>query len=79
MRKLKQYRQFAGITQAELGEIVGLAESTMSSYEQETGLWPKLDVAVKIRDEIQKRLPAMNISLDELFGLGPAGQSTKPE
>lgn len=72
MRKLKRYRSFANLTQSELGELVGLAESTISSYEQEDGQYPKLDVAVKIRDEIQRRMDnnmSQKISVEYLFGL----------
>lgn len=55
---LKQLREQAGLSQAELGSMVGLKQTTISQYENRTRQ-PNLVIAKKIAD-------VLNISLDEL-------------
>ena len=56
---LKQIREKAGLSQAELGNMVGLKQTSISQYESGARK-PNLPMAKKIAD-------TLNISLDELF------------
>lgn len=55
---LKQLRERAGLSQAELGNLVGLKQTTISQYENRTRQ-PNLDLTQKIADVLE-------VSLDEL-------------
>lgn len=56
---LKQFREKKGMSQTELGNKVGLKQTTISQYENGSRK-PNLAMAKKLAD-------ALEISLDELF------------
>ena len=58
MEHLTRIREEKGLTQKELGRLVGVAEATISNYENGKRD-PKLDKLVALAD-------ALNVSLDEL-------------
>lgn len=56
---LKQFREKKGLSQAELGRIVGLKQTTISQYESGSRK-PNITMAKKLAD-------ALEISLDDFF------------
>lgn len=56
---LKQFRENKGLSQTELGNIVGLKQTTISQYESGSRK-PNLAIAKKLSD-------ALEISLDDFF------------
>lgn len=56
---LKQFRENKGLSQTELGSLVGLKQTTISQYESGSRK-PNLAIAKKLSD-------ALEISLDEFF------------
>lgn len=58
MENLTRIREERGLTQKELGRLIGVAEATISNYENGKRE-PKLDKLVALAD-------ALNVSLDEL-------------
>lgn len=58
MENLTRIREERGLTQKELGRLIGVAEATISNYENGKRE-PKLDKLVALAD-------ALNVSIDEL-------------
>lgn len=56
---LKEFREKKGLSQAELGNRVGLKQTTISQYENGSRK-PKLAMAKKLAD-------ALDVSLDDIF------------
>lgn len=56
---LKQFRENKGLSQTELGNLVGLKQTTISQYESGSRK-PNLAIAKKLSD-------ALEISLDDFF------------
>ena len=66
-KRMKAQREKHGLTQAQLGEKVGLSTQTISAYEKNVsgrGKTPTLDKAIAIAD-------ALGVSLDFLCGADP--------
>ncbi len=49
MKKIKHYREQKGITQEELAEAIGMAQSEISAYESGTKS-PRVNVLIAIAD-----------------------------
>ena len=65
--QIKREREKQGLTQAQLGEMVGVSSQTISAYEKNAlgkGKTPTLDNAILLAERLK-------ISLDSLFGLEP--------
>jgi transcriptional regulator with XRE-family HTH domain len=61
--RIRKFRLAKGLTQTELGKMVGVTQRVITYYEVR-GVSPPPDLLVKIAD-------ALGVSLDELFGRKP--------
>lgn len=68
--RLAAIRQAKGLTQAELGEAVGVSQRVIAYYETETQQPPGALLADLAR--------ALKVSADELLGLKPVSEKTSP-
>lgn len=59
--RLRIARKEKGLSQAQLADLVKIAQNTVSSYERDGGIVPGVDIAVALADEL-------NVSLDWLTG-----------
>ncbi|GAW28559.1 helix-turn-helix domain-containing protein [Carboxydocella sp. ULO1] len=65
--KLRHWRKYRKMTQQELGKITGIAQTTISDWENDKFL-PDIDAAVKLAT-------ALGVSLAELIEDGPKDKS----
>lgn len=75
-KRMKAQREKLGLTQAQLGEKIGVSSQTISAYEKnissDKGKTPTLDKAISIAE-------VLGVSLDYLCGTAPAEQGCKME
>jgi transcriptional regulator with XRE-family HTH domain len=69
-QRLARFRQARGLTQAELGESVGLSQRMVAYYESQSRRPP-----AHVLPEVAR---ALRLSLDELLGLRPAEPEPAP-
>lgn len=66
MDKLKRYRSFAGLLQSDMADRLGIGVTTYCSYEN--GVLPRVDIALRIVDIINRNLPGdQETTIEELF------------
>ena len=75
-RRMKAHREKMGLTQAQLGEKIGVSAQTISAYEKnisgDRGKAPTLDKVIPMAK-------ALGVSLDYLCGIAPAEKSCQME